>query len=168
MVRNRSKRHALLMWLAGILCVLNVVAFVASIWLEITWTTKAGDRQWTVGFARGAWIVLRIEAPRFADWPPKTDDGWVFAVASDDIRLNWLPSVETSTSTVLRLNLVIVSVPLWIPAVLFGGLAMVLWYRRQKNVGPGHCQECGYDLTGNVSGTCPECGMSTTETNCAG
>lgn len=24
---------------------------------------------------------------------------------------------------------------------------------------PGHCNKCGYDLTGNVSGTCPECGM---------
>ena len=23
---------------------------------------------------------------------------------------------------------------------------------------PGHCQNCGYNLTGNVSGTCPECG----------
>lgn len=22
----------------------------------------------------------------------------------------------------------------------------------------GHCQKCGYDLTGNVSGVCPECG----------
>ncbi|MBN1342741.1 MAG: hypothetical protein JXQ73_08690 [Phycisphaerae bacterium] len=23
---------------------------------------------------------------------------------------------------------------------------------------PGHCGRCGYDLTGNVSGVCPECG----------
>jgi hypothetical protein len=23
---------------------------------------------------------------------------------------------------------------------------------------PGHCQSCGYNLSGNVSGTCPECG----------
>ncbi len=23
---------------------------------------------------------------------------------------------------------------------------------------PGHCQTCGYNLTGNVSGVCPECG----------
>lgn len=23
---------------------------------------------------------------------------------------------------------------------------------------PGHCQSCAYDLTGNVSGVCPECG----------
>ena len=26
---------------------------------------------------------------------------------------------------------------------------------------PGHCQKCGYDLTGNVSGRCPECGEAT-------
>ncbi len=25
---------------------------------------------------------------------------------------------------------------------------------------PGHCGQCGYDLTGNVSGICPECGWS--------
>lgn len=24
----------------------------------------------------------------------------------------------------------------------------------------GHCQTCGYDLTGNVSGRCPECGRA--------
>ncbi len=23
----------------------------------------------------------------------------------------------------------------------------------------GHCQKCGYDLTGNASGRCPECGQ---------
>ncbi len=28
---------------------------------------------------------------------------------------------------------------------------------------PGHCVECGYDLTGNVSGVCPECGISLTD-----
>lgn len=26
--------------------------------------------------------------------------------------------------------------------------------------GPGHCIHCGYDLTGNASGSCPECGRS--------
>jgi hypothetical protein len=25
---------------------------------------------------------------------------------------------------------------------------------------PGHCSRCGYDLTGNVSGNCPECGAA--------
>ena len=33
-----------------------------------------------------------------------------------------------------------------------------LWWRDDQYVPPGHCQHCGYDLTGNVSGRCPECG----------
>jgi len=29
---------------------------------------------------------------------------------------------------------------------------------------PGRCQTCGYDLTGNVSGRCPECGAPVPDT----
>ena len=32
------------------------------------------------------------------------------------------------------------------------------WCDRRHRYPPGHCRRCGYDLTGNVSGTCPECG----------
>jgi hypothetical protein len=31
-----------------------------------------------------------------------------------------------------------------------------------RRILPGHCQHCGYDLTGNVSGRCPECGQAVT------
>ena len=31
-------------------------------------------------------------------------------------------------------------------------------YHRART--PGRCKQCGYDLTGNVSGKCPECGTS--------
>ena len=31
-----------------------------------------------------------------------------------------------------------------------------------KRFGPNQCQSCGYDLTGNVSGVCPECGNKVT------
>ncbi len=30
----------------------------------------------------------------------------------------------------------------------------------RKKIPPGCCQHCGYNLTGNVSGTCPECGAT--------
>jgi hypothetical protein len=30
--------------------------------------------------------------------------------------------------------------------------------RRRSRRRPGLCKSCGYDLTGNVSGVCPECG----------
>jgi len=33
--------------------------------------------------------------------------------------------------------------------------------RRDPRCRPGHCHACGYDLRGNASGTCPECGTPT-------
>jgi len=34
-------------------------------------------------------------------------------------------------------------------------------FNRAKPLIPGHCTKCGYDLTGNVSGICSECGEAT-------
>jgi len=31
-------------------------------------------------------------------------------------------------------------------------------YQRRKRRVPGYCLHCGYNLTGNISGVCPECG----------
>ena len=52
-----------------------------------------------------------------------------------------------------------ISMPLWIPlvAALFP-LAYGWLKRRPRNA---HQCGCGYDLTGNVSGRCPECGQPT-------
>ena len=33
-----------------------------------------------------------------------------------------------------------------------------LWRRGLRRRREGRCRQCGYDLTGNVSGVCPECG----------
>ena len=42
------------------------------------------------------------------------------------------------------------------PALIFIRGPLRRWRRRYK----GLCLKCGYDLTGNVSGTCPECGTA--------
>ena len=56
---------------------------------------------------------------------------------------------------------------LWAPAfniplyAVFAAVAvptLLVWRFWPKPVKPGHCR-CGYDLTGNESGTCPECGQ---------
>ncbi|HWE93601.1 MAG TPA: hypothetical protein VG269_06460 [Tepidisphaeraceae bacterium] len=50
---------------------------------------------------------------------------------------------------------------LWAYAVVRGLLRAqrgVRGIRGVLRVDRGCCQSCGYDLTGNVSGTCPECG----------
>lgn len=50
----------------------------------------------------------------------------------------------------------VVVVPIWIPLSLAAFPTALLW-RRKRGPLPGRCR-CGYDLTGNVSGVCPECG----------
>ena len=47
---------------------------------------------------------------------------------------------------------------------LLGGavhVSVAAWRRRfDRRWAPGHCRQCGYDLTGNESGVCPECGRA--------
>ena len=50
-----------------------------------------------------------------------------------------------------------IEVPLFSGVVLVGLPTAYLWWRDRRPP-RGHCQVCGYDLTGNVSGVCPECG----------
>ncbi len=57
-------------------------------------------------------------------------------------------------------------VQLWFSTTALGGLtAMVLifWYRGRRRFRrrTDLCMACGYDLTGNASGACPECGKTT-------
>jgi len=42
--------------------------------------------------------------------------------------------------------------------VLITGVVHAAMYRSKTSQLPGHCRRCGYNLTGNVSGRCPECG----------
>ncbi len=54
----------------------------------------------------------------------------------------------------------VLSIPFWFPTLLFSGLAIwtpVWWWRRRRR---GLCTKCEYDLTGNISGICPECGTA--------
>ena len=48
-------------------------------------------------------------------------------------------------------------VPMWIPFLALAIPTYILW-RRDRRKPEGCCQQCGYDLTGNESGVCPECG----------
>jgi hypothetical protein len=71
----------------------------------------------------------------------------------------WAPALPgPGTQWVLALHF-------WVAAASFGVLpatwAAVQWKRqraRHRTLGGSLCSHCGYDLRGNVSGVCPECG----------
>jgi len=49
-----------------------------------------------------------------------------------------------------------VHVPIW--AMLVPVAALTAWLWRRERPRPNHCCLCGYNLTGNTTGRCPECG----------
>lgn len=53
-----------------------------------------------------------------------------------------------------------IELPLWILAVVFGAAT---WKLLPRRIEAGHCVGCGYDLTGNTSGRCSECGRAAGE-----
>jgi hypothetical protein len=74
-------------------------------------------------------------------------------------RLRWhagWPSIRSSGRT-RNFALWLVTLPLWLPFGVVALPAAYLWYRDRRPP-RGRCRRCGYDLTGNVSGRCPECG----------
>ncbi len=52
-----------------------------------------------------------------------------------------------------------VFIPHWVTNSFSWMLYLVVFLLRQRYP-RGHCQGCGYDLTGNESGVCPECYMT--------
>jgi hypothetical protein len=71
----------------------------------------------------------------------------------------WRPRLELYRSALLAGCTV--AVPVWIPLLVVAFPTALAWWRDRRRIPPGHCQCCGYDLTGNVSGRCPECGSPT-------
>jgi len=61
-----------------------------------------------------------------------------------------------------------VGIPYWLCFLLTAIPTAWLWYRDRRlfSSPPDHlsCRGCGYDLTGNTSGICPECGELRPET----
>lgn len=71
-------------------------------------------------------------------------------------KVYWLPDWFFSTTS----DGTAICLPLWIPFLLSSTAALVI-HRRSVKAGPNACGKCGYDLTGNTSGICPECGKPT-------
>ncbi len=85
-----------------------------------------------------------------------------FGLAGCEVR--WYDGMQGKGDDASRFVVRYVNMKLWIALMLFG--AYPAWTvvrcvgQRRRRKKDGFCTKCGYDLTGNVSGTCPECGSA--------
>lgn len=129
-----------------------VVAFVVSLrWDFGYWGHPVVNHKWapcSLVASRGAIVVF--VAPCF---PPGASGTSFFG--RESVRgfwqgWPWLPWLEDRGSARFLV------VPMWVPLVLIVVPSLIAWRSTRRR--PGHCRKCQYDLTGNVSGVCPECG----------
>jgi len=126
-------------------------------------TDKAGAEEFVRGYdADGAFShPIPVPLPTSGwfwrgigiNWCTSNDFGWVYE-----------PTCNANVPREATARHIRVSAPFWMlitftAAYPVWSLASFVW-RWKKRRRLGLCRSCGYDLNGNVSGTCPECGTA--------
>jgi hypothetical protein len=82
---------------------------------------------------------------------------WTVGALPTYFPLGWLPKLSKKAVPISGFWVIQVAIPLWIPMVI-SAVAAFFFHRIGKPTAIGHCAKCGYNLKGNTSGVCPECG----------
>jgi hypothetical protein len=143
-------------WVARILSMLFLASIVlwAASYLRFHYRTSSTLYNSQAGGVQ----ILHVSTP----WKQDCDmityrRGWSY-LGHRDFNTRWWVSLRTGAGYWM------IYVPFWMPAVLFGASSLYVYrpyrrYKRRKRL--GLCLSCGYNLTGNESGVCSECGTPT-------
>lgn len=164
-------------WVGGGACVLILVLWTVSLVSNIDCNTPS----WSCDSGQGAFTVVHRtwsgETQSVAQWEHEQADGcglrWdrnMPVVKSPWRRLGFflprfggVPVYELriprpNGKLYLQVHTLAVVLPYWLLLLPIALPTAVLWWRDRRRFPAGHCTRCGYNLTGNVSGRCPECG----------
>ena len=173
-MRRRSRKRRKLKWIGTVMCILLAGLWLFSGWYVLMFLPSAKWKQrWFGGEAipNNSENVQIVAGEFRAKWVP-TDlrEEYGALIARSEYKLEELPLIFVTRfgapPTFTWSPLMSISsygfhdyliIPLWIPFTIIAIPTAFLW-RRDRPYKPGHCEKCGYNLTGNVSGTCPECG----------
>jgi hypothetical protein len=147
MIRRRRVRSAL-KWTGVACCGLLVAILAGSLDWSLTYLDVGGEEQFQVTVVNGAICVAKY------NWETNAiGSGRTWTLSQDATSPIWWPK---HWRDMMGEGL---AIPIWIPLVCVAFPTVVLIVRGRR-VSKGYCQACGYDLTGNESGTCPECGTA--------
>ncbi len=127
--------------------VLLVFGLLASGWLVSRYSLV-----WLQGHGWLVWLDAGAVKAQYASY--RAEETWrVWSLSRKADFTNWRPQIQGSPG--------ILVVPIWLlmlPVLTIALVACCRFWLDRRRIPPGHCQKCGYNLTGNVSGVCPECG----------
>jgi hypothetical protein len=126
---------------------------------------------WGVGWYGETWVAELDNGNVNVEW--SVDPFWIFGRGfvhgTHDTEFRLLPRFERHHYDKAALSSPpfgflgagddrrVVLVPLWLSWLFLTGITgWIIWKNRCRLL--GHCRHCGYSLTGNTSGVCPECG----------
>lgn len=147
----RAKRRKTRLFVTFATCLLTIVwglsVFVeCGIWFEITPDAEA----YFIGVDRSSLLLRREDATL-------DDDDLGFEIRKNlatwgEMAERLLPIWEPGFDYFYG------SIPLWPFVLVSAATTGFLWFKSLRRDMRGKCETCDYDLTGNQSGICPECG----------
>ena len=172
----------LLTALSLLLCVVVAAATVRSVGWHDSWRRYVLDRpRWLYGEDE---VVVHPGVLRYRWFRAEVfDESFARHYEDQPLLLAWQHSWWPNAMPAKRLDRVVprydveqragpgagrgtLSVP-FLPPLVVSAVLPALWLRRVarrrrecRRAGRGLCLSCGYDLTGNASGVCPECGAA--------
>ncbi len=151
----RQRLRGTCKWGGVALCVL-----LCALWLMTGWWTwivyrHPADEVGMILYVNYGGLALRRTSSPYS---PKFF-GQAEGITSDRHGLRWTWNVYGEWDSLNDWN---VRIPFWVPFLLIAlPTGYLFWSDHRRRMRAGCCEKCGYDLTGNTTGRCPECGMMT-------
>ncbi len=155
---RKSHLRGLVKWGGLLTCLVLIVALPFSVRGIYCLQILSKDTWWQIGIGRGA-LRLQWGLKQRTLIPPRTPQPTISLHEWSDPRKNVLvPRWKKFPETWMQMPRTEVDIPIWLPLTAVASLTTFLMVRDRQRPRPGHCHKCGYNLKGNVSGVCPECG----------
>jgi hypothetical protein len=147
-----------LKWIGISLCMLLAAAFGLSSRRAVCWGNANASYQLKLAYG-AVEQVWRYQGWRAEAGQPSLIPGWMAfrydgsANGTASFWFWWPLGGSTGRTRWFAL-------PLWMPFVALAVPTLILWWLDRRRIPPGHCQNCGYDLTGTSAGAARSAGRA--------
>ncbi len=146
--RGRFRIRRILKWAGVAMCVLTFAVWVLSLrGTTYYYLHGAGGFGWSHGYMTVMWGQRPGQLPLGPGWRHRPQPAYQ-PITDPDV-FPWPPLGRMGNE---------VFVACWLVLSISTLFTICAWWAHRRRIPPGHCKKCGYNLTGNVSGICPECG----------